>query len=56
MREFIARLEYLIDQDKSDAMFALVVEELTDGRNFIRFQLTDHCSPTIESHHWNNYN
>lgn len=37
LKQFIDKLSLFMVVGKSDAMFALVVEEITDGRQFVRY-------------------
>lgn len=54
LRNFMRRLEILIERGKSDALFALVVEEIRDGGEFVHYRLgqrISHCN-RIHPDHW----
>lgn len=55
LRQFIRKLEFFIQQGKTDTLFALIVEEITAEQQFIRYQLADYLGPAIHEHHWRNF-
>ena len=52
--DFVARVNQLISQGKSDALFALCIEQVTDGQTPIGYRLQQHCG-AIHARHWENF-
>ncbi len=55
LKQFINHLSVFLQEKRSDALFAVVIEEITDGHKFIHYRLTEHLGPTIHKKHWQNY-
>lgn len=52
--DFVGRIDGLIAQGKSDAIFALVIEQVTDGQAPLGYKLRQHCG-RIHAHQWENF-
>lgn len=52
--DFIKRMEHLIERRKSDALFALAIEQITDGKTPIGYRLRQHCGP-VHARQWENF-
>lgn len=54
IKQFLDELELLIKQSKSDALFGLVIEQVTDGRRPIGYKLGSHIGKAHPLH-WHNF-
>lgn len=55
LRNFISHLGGFLKENRTDILFALVIEEITDGKKFVRYQLAEYLSPDVHKKHWSNY-
>jgi signal transduction histidine kinase len=56
LRNFIIKLKELMNGQKSDALFALAIEEVRSEQQFVRYRLAEHCSiQAIKAPHWQNF-
>lgn len=55
LAQFMRKLGHFMAADKSDALFAVVIEEITAEHQFVRYQLAEHLGNTIHAHHWRNF-
>lgn len=52
--DFVNQIEGLIAQGKSDAIFALVIEQVSDGQTALGYRLRQHCGK-IHANQWENF-
>jgi signal transduction histidine kinase len=55
LRHFLGKLGLLMEQRKTDALFALVIEEIATKRGLVRYRLAEHLGAPIHAQHWRNY-
>ncbi len=55
LSQFIGKLGRFMEQGKSDALFALVIEEINSGKEFVRYRLSNWLGTAIHAEHWRNY-
>ncbi|MGH8556571.1 MAG: hypothetical protein ACRESZ_03735 [Methylococcales bacterium] len=51
LRDFIRKLGILIERGRSDALFALVIEEIREGGEFIHYRLGQYFGRKIHDQH-----
>ena len=55
LRNFIHKLALFMEQDRTDALFAMVVEEITAEQKFVRYLLAEYLGIDINKKHWHNF-
>lgn len=55
LKEFMGRLGQFMDDDKTDAWFALVIEEISTEKEFVHYKLSEKLGSGIDPKHWLNY-
>jgi len=55
LRHFIHKLGLFMEQGRTDALFAMVVEEITTEQKFVRYRLGEFLGTGIDKKHWHNY-
>ncbi len=54
LKQFIEKLDLFMQQGKTDALFAMVIEEIRSERQFVRYQLRAKAG-NIHENRWRNY-